>query len=609
MLPGRNLRSYLARARNASLPEITYRVNQALAVRRLRDAALSGAWPVRIPPVDPPALAALQMPHLEGPGDPSIIEAILRGMVFTLNTDPASLAGFKEACGGQYFADIRSDTAPDIRTVWEPARLQHLTLLCAQIQTCADSSRVDTLRQFAKDSLLGWLKENPFLTGPHYMSPMECGLRIPVFFYCLKSLECLTAEEQQEILSALYLHAWWVARNLSLYSSLGNHTVCECIGLVFAGAVFREDAEGKEWLNRANDLLEQEVTHQVLADGGPAEQSLAYHRFVLDLYWLAADFLERNRLKDCMVWKDALLRGERFLKAFAADTGLYPSIGDSDGGYAVAPGMAPARGNTENVPAGVFTFPDAGYTVLRTAPGAVLTFDHGPLGMTPLYNHGHADALSITLSASSRPFLVDPGTYRYNGAPEYRSYFKGSRAHNTVTVDGEDQAVQETGFVWARPYRADLTHRQTLPDGVVLEARHDGYARLRGRVIHLRRITAENGLLMIDDRFEGEGVHDFELNFHLHPDVQAQRVDGLWRLTAGDQEVFIRMLRGPDFLLVSGQENPPFGWFSPDYGIKVKSCVLCCRKRGVASAVTFQTSIGINRSIPPNAAAGRVETR
>ena len=70
-------------------------------------------------------------------------------------------------------------------------------------------------------------------------------------------------------------------------------------------------------------------------------------------------------------------------------------------------------------------------------------------GMPPLYNHGHADALSITLSVGGKETLVDPGTYRYNGEPEFRKYFKGTRAHNTVTIDGLDQAVQETGLFGA----------------------------------------------------------------------------------------------------------------------------------------------------------------
>ena len=79
-------------------------------------------------------------------------------------------------------------------------------------------------------------------------------------------------------------------------------------------------------------MLAQELPHQVLPDGGPVEQSFAYHRFVLDLYWLAADFLERNELHACAGWKPRLLLGEAFLEACEIAPGVLPAIGDSDDG-------------------------------------------------------------------------------------------------------------------------------------------------------------------------------------------------------------------------------------------------------------------------------------
>jgi hypothetical protein len=196
---------------------------------------------------------------------------------------------------------------------------------------------------FVREGLLEWLRQNPFLSGPHYMSPMECGLRMPVFFYGLRVLDNLSTGERLKILEALYLHAWWVGRNLSLYSSRGNHTICECLGLVFAGAVFRGFEEGKKWLDTGIRLLTEEVRRQILEDGGPLEQSLAYHRFVLDLYWIAAGFLERNGLADFTAVKERLARGEEFLDAFRDASGNLPTIGDSDDGCAVAPGIAPLR--------------------------------------------------------------------------------------------------------------------------------------------------------------------------------------------------------------------------------------------------------------------------
>ena len=146
--------------------------------------------------------------------------------------------------------------------------------------------------------------------------------------------------EYQLIVDAVYRHAWLISERLSLYSSLGNHTVAESVGLIFAGAIFRNTNSGCEWLKKGLELLKAELYHQILEDGGPVEQSINYHRFVVDLYWVASDFLEKNDLYKCSEFKDRLIQAESFIMAFSnADDGL-PSIGDSDDGYAVAPGRA-----------------------------------------------------------------------------------------------------------------------------------------------------------------------------------------------------------------------------------------------------------------------------
>jgi hypothetical protein len=212
--------------------------------------------------------------------------------------------------------------------------------------------------------------------------------------------------------------------------------------------------------------------------------------------------------------------------------------------------------------------------------------------MAPLFNHGHADALSITLALNGKPLLVDPGTFRYNGAPEFRRYFKGTRAHNTVTVDGEDQAVQETGFIWNRPFASRHLDARRVGDAWIFEAAHNGYRRLGSPVEHRRRmLVSDLGAILIRDSFEGKGIHDFELNFHLHSEARVG-TDGAWRFVDHkDACIFIRLLDGGDFSLHAGEENPPFGWHSPAYGARVKSTVLSCRLHGPADGVSFVTAL------------------
>ena len=105
--------------------------------------------------------------------------------------------------------------------------------------------------------------------------------------------------------------------------------------------------------------------------------------------------------------------------------------------------------------------------------------DGGPQGFLSIAAHGHADALSIEVRHDGVDLLVDPGTYCYHGEPEWRSYFRSTRAHNTIEIDGEDQAHEAGPFMWAE-------HADAVVDGVELgqarrqlwSAHHTAYARL-----------------------------------------------------------------------------------------------------------------------------------
>uniref|UniRef100_UPI00190F100A heparinase II/III domain-containing protein n=1 Tax=Klebsiella pneumoniae TaxID=573 RepID=UPI00190F100A len=67
--------------------------------------------------------------------------------------------------------------------------------------------------------------------------------------------------------------------------------------------------------------------------------------------------------------------------------------------------------------------------------------DVGPLGCPQSGGHGHADLLSIQCSAFGEPYIIDPGTYCYTPAEEWRDFFRNTTSHSTVIVDGAGQAV------------------------------------------------------------------------------------------------------------------------------------------------------------------------
>ena len=82
-------------------------------------------------------------------------------------------------------------------------------------------------------------------------------------------------------------HANLIERRLSLFSSTGNHTVAEAVGLIYAGLLFPEIPRSKRWSEQGQSILTRMAESQVLEDGGGVEQAIAYHDFNLQLFALA----------------------------------------------------------------------------------------------------------------------------------------------------------------------------------------------------------------------------------------------------------------------------------------------------------------------------------
>ena len=567
------------------MQEVAYRACQVFRQIILNPKRIMDAGIFKLSENERAKLQNLSLPELI-PVSRSFLGEDLKGEVFS----SSALKVLDSAQSGVPSFSTADQIEADIRLIWEPARLQQASLLLIYSHRFPTATDNKQAKQEAKRIIFEWIEENPFGQGVHFTSAMECALRIPVFFYTLKLLDNLNQVEYDLLIGAIYRHAYFISKRLSLYSSLGNHTIAEAVGLIFAGAIFKTISEGKRWFKTGIRLLEQELPHQILSDGGPGEQSINYHRFVLDLYWLAIDFMKKNNLSYVQEWKPRLTLGESFIKSFRDENGRFPAIGDSDDGYAIAPGIVPNRVTGLPCYSKVVTYKESGYTVVRKS-GLIFTFDHGPLGMPPLYNHGHADALSITMAKDEIPILVDPGTYRYNGVPAWRRYFKGTSAHNTVTIDGQDQAIQENSFIWSKPFKTILTDVNYNNDNLFCSAFHNGYTRLKEPVWHQRSfLFFDKANFLIRDRFWGKGIHSFQLNYHLHPDTHFLKDGEWWIIKNGSAQIIMRLLHG-EFQYVRGQERPLLGWYSSRYGENKPTGVLTSTVKGQVKTVSFTTAI------------------
>ena len=162
-------------------------------------------------------------------------------------------------------------------------------------------------------------------------------------------------------------------------------------------------------------------------------------------------------------------------------------------------------------------FPNGGYFVMRdswNADANYLLFDCGPHGSLAC-GHAHADALAIDVAANGRTVLVDPGTYTYTGSKDARDWFRGSHAHNTITVDGQSSSEPSGPFSWKTIARCSLEKWISEDRFDFIAAQHDGFTRLPDHVTVKREILFLKGdYWIIRDTIAAAGEHRLDISYH-----------------------------------------------------------------------------------------------
>lgn len=351
----------------------------------------------------------------------------------------------------------------------------------------------------------------------------------------------------------------------------GNHVLRNAAALIIGGACL-EDARTRA---RGIRLLDSELAGQVLPDGGHEERSPSYHRLILgDLLDVMA-VLRRSGEPVPAGLTDTAARMDAWLRSLAGPSGDVPPLNDGWDGPALRPAGDPPL---------LQTLTPSGYVVLRDA-AAQAVLDVGPVAPPHLPAHAHADVLSAVLWARGEPVLIDPGSGSYSGPT--RDRFRGTAAHNTVQVDGEDQCDFWGPFRAAALPRVALEAVDRRPDGVVLvRARHDGYRRLRDPAVHERTFVwlGQEGMAVVD-RLLSRGPHDVVSRLHfaegIHAPLEAELPGGLRfsALTAGavlsragERSPFLGAARPISVIELAARVRPGerFGWALTRKGVAVR---------------------------------------
>jgi hypothetical protein len=449
---------------------------------------------------------------------------------------------------------------------------------------------------------------------------------------------------KQRWLTSIYQHCQFIAGHFSRYSSANNHLLGELMGLFVAAITWPFWKRSARWKNSARRDLEREMLRQNAEDGVNREQANWYHHEVADMMLVSGLIARANGCDFSTAYWQRLRGMLQYLASIMDAGGQVPNFGDADD--AIIARLDPsnsvdvyrsllaagavlfdcaefkfkagaiddktrwllgdaAAGKHQSIDMSRVSlpmrrdFPQSGYYVLgdrfETQREVRLVADAGPLGYLSIAAHGHADALSFTLSAAGRELLIDPGTYAYHTQKLWRDYFRGTSAHNTVRVDRVDQSVSGGNFLWIKHAQSQVIAVERTPLIERWVASHDGYSRLKHPVMHRREILfeKEHSRLQVTDELLGSGDHEVEIFWHFSEHCSVVAEGRALHATHGN---VVLSMTAPDGLRCDvhrGVEKPqPAGWISRSFDSRLPATTVVMTGR-IAGAGRFITRLGL----------------
>jgi len=498
-------------------------------------------------------------------------------------TEPESGRAWPQA--SWWTIDIRTNRRlGDVKWTWELGRHRDLVVLARAAALEPDGGWLGHLDRL----LMWWCEANPLERSIHWYSNLELALRL---FAWDQVLGLAGDRLPHRTLDLMALHIAQMRRHLwrdlpyTLSSMRNNHMLGDALGLWLADAVTGHQGAGLR-SKVAERMWQAQLVRQVNADGSMIEDSVSYHRFVLEM--LCARYLTGDRSPEL---RSVIGRSSRYLADLGALDGPIPQYGDWDEGRVLASSGDPLDvGNSVALGLALSgesidpTWVDRFDLLAWYAPSASIADQPRPVspagrvgdiamarrgpwqawlkcGSGP--SHGHADLGHVSVRYRGQWAVWYPGTGTYNGPLGVRNGFRVSEAHNVLRPLGEGQIEPHRAFRWMSTPTGRAGRVLETPSATVLWGAHDAYV-MRDpspwpwRIARTVVLT-EQGMAVIDWR-ENAVKSPFELAIPLSGECTSDGesitvgADRLALSTPGEARVAV------------GESDPFLGWESPTYG-------------------------------------------
>lgn len=377
---------------------------------------------------------------------------------------------------------------PDNEWVWQLNRMGFWNSLARAYWHTGDEKYA---REWG-NQLLDWTRKNPNDKEHAYAwRSIEAGIRGASWtslFQRFIDSPSFTPEVLVAFLNSCDDHASYL---MTKYTTRSNWALMEAEGMAFIAFTFPEFHDAVTWREEAIRRLNQEINLQVYPDGHQRELAIGYHMGCIGWFSRTLELAKMNGMSEVfppsyprMIEKMCEVpmklghpdgTSAQFGDAWAGKPGQYrgrfrewaDSYGREDFLYLATDGR---EGRMPDSLA--WALPYSGLYSMRSSwkeDAICLVLKCGPDGG----GHCQPDNGTFELFAGGRNLMPDGGSYIYSGDRENRAWFRQTKVHQTLTLNGENSLYAPRLLLWKPGETLDilvvenqsyenLTHRRSL---------------------------------------------------------------------------------------------------------------------------------------------------
>ena len=450
----------------------------------------------------------IQMELIKSESDEAIVEKIRGGLLEEIYGNPVNWG-------------ILEKTELE-KSVWLN-RFYYLPSFARLYYLTGDKSHLSFMMQFISK----WIAENPRVAenkqSKYNWFDMQVAWRAIHLSWCyFLTHKGLSKEDKTVIIDSLKEHA------AILLSGFGkqplnefNHQSHGALAMLYLGVLFPSFESAHELRQSALRIIGHHLEKAFYNDGGNVEQMFGYYPFETHLFRDTYLLCSQNNIE----WPPQLLpmleKMALYLSTVAQPDGTMPPVNDSYEMTAVP--MLTVLNEILDKRVDIHSktsiyFPETQIGILRGEDSKnkwyILANPAKSIGA-----HAHAGRLAFTLWYNEQPVLVDSGCCNYDN-PQLVKWYRTTKAHNTVLIDGKSDEATSTDRLWAPKRITENRITDWLEGDLYTCCRMVSPASetVNSSVTWNRSLAlVKNQFLVLHDCFESKEEHNYELLFHFPP--------------------------------------------------------------------------------------------